>query len=173
MYWFIGEGVENSIDIMAEATAVHTIQFTYLRVATVVVMYSLMGMVAEVTANFGPFCSKDFSSDVSSFFITHCTNSTSIMNPFTYKNHGRFTLRCIGKDLLPVSVRLKSTSNNGSRRAREKICKTEKQLLQDRIKCINGILHENAIKLDRSRSRLLSIVTITMDKCADFIKKVR
>ena len=30
-------------------------------------MYSLMGMVAGVTANFGPFCSKDFSSGVSSF----------------------------------------------------------------------------------------------------------
>ena len=30
-------------------------------------MYSLMGMVAGVNANFGPFCSKDFSSGVSSF----------------------------------------------------------------------------------------------------------
>ena len=33
-----------------------------------------MGMVAGVTANFGPFCSKDFSSGVSSFLerlITH------------------------------------------------------------------------------------------------------
>ena len=37
-------------------------------------MYSLMGMIAGVTAKFGPFCSKDFSSDVSSFLerlITH------------------------------------------------------------------------------------------------------
>ena len=37
-------------------------------------MYSLMGMVAEVTANFGPFCSKDFSSCASSFLerlVTH------------------------------------------------------------------------------------------------------
>ena len=37
-------------------------------------MYSLMGMVAGVTANFGPFCSKDFSSGVSLFLerlITH------------------------------------------------------------------------------------------------------
>ena len=30
-------------------------------------MYSLMGMVAGVTAHFGPFCSKDLSSGVSSF----------------------------------------------------------------------------------------------------------
>ena len=45
------------------------------RAATVIVkMYSLMGMVAGVTANVGPFCSKDFSSGVSSFLerlITH------------------------------------------------------------------------------------------------------
>ena len=37
-------------------------------------MYSLMGMVAGVTENFGPFCSKDFSSGVSYFLerlITH------------------------------------------------------------------------------------------------------
>ena len=30
-------------------------------------MHSLMGMVAGVTPNFGPFCGKDFSSGVSSF----------------------------------------------------------------------------------------------------------
>ena len=30
-------------------------------------MYSLMGIVAGITANFGNFCSKDFSSGVSSF----------------------------------------------------------------------------------------------------------
>ena len=45
------------------------------RAATVVVeIYSLMGMAAGVTATFGPFCSKDFSSGVSSFLerlITH------------------------------------------------------------------------------------------------------
>ena len=45
------------------------------RAATVVVeMYCLMGMVAGVTVNFGPFCSKDISSGASSFLerlITH------------------------------------------------------------------------------------------------------
>ena len=30
-------------------------------------MHSLMGVVARVTENFGPFCSKDLSSGVSSF----------------------------------------------------------------------------------------------------------
>ena len=60
MYWFIGVGVRNSIDIMVEATAEGA-------TTVVVEMYSLIGMVAGVTANFGPFCSKGFSSGVSSF----------------------------------------------------------------------------------------------------------
>ena len=37
-------------------------------------MHSLIGIVAGLTANFGPFCGKDFSSGVSSFLerlITH------------------------------------------------------------------------------------------------------
>ena len=47
-------------------------------------------------------------------------------------------------------------------------------MLQDRVKGINGILWENAIKLDRCSSRLSSLVTTTtMEKCTDFINKVR
>ena len=30
MYWFIGKGVKNPINIMVEAAAVHTIEFTCL-----------------------------------------------------------------------------------------------------------------------------------------------
>ena len=89
-----------------------------------------------------------------------------------YKSHQRFTLRCISKDLIPVSVKLKSTSNSRNRRAKEIIHRAEKQLLQDRIKSIK--FHENAVKLDRCRSRLLSLVTTTtMGKCTDFINRVR
>ena len=31
MYWFIGEGVKNSVDIMVEATAVNTLGFPCLK----------------------------------------------------------------------------------------------------------------------------------------------
>ena len=89
-----------------------------------------------------------------------------------YKNHSRFTLRYISKDLIPFSVRLKSTGR--SRSAREIIQRAEKQLLQDRIKYISGILHDTEVKVDSFRSRQLSIVTTTtMDRCIDFINKVR
>ena len=60
---------------MVEATAVHIIEFTCVESChSSSEMYFLMGMVAGVTENFGPFCSKDFSSGVSSFLeriITH------------------------------------------------------------------------------------------------------
>ena len=92
-----------------------------------------------------------------------------------YKNHRRFILSCISKELIPVSGRLKSTSNSRSSKAKEIIHRAEKQLLQDRIRCINGILCDNGVRLVRCRSRLLPIVmtTTTMDRCTEFINKVR
>ena len=50
------------------------------RAATAVMeMYSLMGMVAGVPANFGPFCSKDFSSGVSSFLERLITQLSGVL----------------------------------------------------------------------------------------------
>ena len=43
-----------------------------------------------------------------------------------YKNHRRFTLRCISKGIILVSVRLKSTSINSSTKTREIIYRAEK-----------------------------------------------
>ena len=89
-------------------------------------------------------------------------------------SHRRSTLRCISKYLIPVSVRLKSTSSSRSRSAKEIIHRAEKQLLWDRVKCINGILCNTGVKVDRCRSRMLSMVTTTtMDRCTEFINKAR
>ena len=49
----------------------------------------------------------------------------------------------------------------------------EKDLLQARVKSINGILGGNAIQIELSRSKLASLVSATiMDKCQQFIDKV-
>ena len=88
-----------------------------------------------------------------------------------YRNHKKFTLRYLSKDLTPVSVRLKSTIN--TRITKQIMHRAERQLLQDRVTGINGIFWDNAMKLHRSRPRLSSIVTTTMEKFTDFIKKVR
>ena len=60
-----------------------------------------------------------------------------------YKNHRIFTLRCLHKDLIPVSIKLKSTLK--TEKARKIISKAEKDLLQARVKAVNSIL-DNAAK---------------------------
>ena len=64
MYWFIGVGTMNSIDIMVEPVIPRS--SPALRAVTVVVeVYSMIGSVVGAAASFGPFCSKDFSSGAS------------------------------------------------------------------------------------------------------------
>ena len=77
-----------------------------------------------------------------------------------YKNHCRFTLRCISKVIIAVSVRLKTTVK--LEKARRIIRKVERDLLQARIKSINSHLEHNNKQLDTSRSQLASLLTATI-----------
>ena len=52
-----------------------------------------------------------------------------------FKNHRRFSLRCLDKGLVPVSLKLKNLVR--TQRGRIIIQKAEKQLLNERIKSIN------------------------------------
>ena len=63
-----------------------------------------------------------------------------------YKNHRIFTLRCIHNDLVPSSIKLKSTIK--STRANQILRKAEKDLLQARVKSINYILDQTSKLLD-------------------------
>ena len=54
------------------------------------------------------------------------------------KNHRRFTLRCISQKITPVSLRLKR--NIQTDRGRKIIEKTEKQLLEERVRQINNTI---------------------------------
>ena len=60
------------------------------------------------------------------------------MKTCNYKNHRRFSLRCLGNGIIPVSIRLKNnvrtqTSDNIIQRA-------ERSLLNERIRKVNIIL---------------------------------
>ena len=55
-----------------------------------------------------------------------------------YKNHRIFTLRCIHKGLVPVSIKLKTTLKTDT--DKKIIRNAEKNLLQARVKAINSIL---------------------------------
>ena len=74
-----------------------------------------------------------------------------------YKNHRIFTLRCLHKELISVSIKLKSTLK--TEKARKVIRKAEKDLLQARIKAINSILDNIAKQTEECRSQLASIIS--------------
>ena len=88
-----------------------------------------------------------------------------------YKNHRIFTLRCIHNDLVPSSIKLKSTLK--STRANKILRKAEKDLLQARVKSINCILDQTSKQLEECRSKLATIVsTQKLRECQDFVDKV-
>ena len=88
-----------------------------------------------------------------------------------YKNHRIFSLRCIHKELIPVSIKLKSTLD--TLKTRQIIRKAEKDLLQARIKAINNILEQVDRETQECRAKLASIILQErLQQCQDFINKV-
>ena len=75
MYWFISVGVKNSTEIIVEATAANTIEYTCLEschTSSGDIFFDRDGCWSN--CKFRPFCSKDFSSGLGSFLerlITH------------------------------------------------------------------------------------------------------
>ena len=76
---------------------------------------------------------------------------------------------------MPLSVKLRSSCSKINQGARKIIEKAEKQLLQDRVRCINKTIEASTNTTNNSRTRLASIVTNTtdLDRCNRFIDKVR
>ena len=88
-----------------------------------------------------------------------------------YKNDRIFSLRCIHKELIPVSIKLKSTLDTP--KARQIIRKAEKDLLQARIKAINNILVQVERETQDCRAKLASIISQErLEQCQHFINKV-
>ena len=88
-----------------------------------------------------------------------------------YKNYRIFTLRCLHKDLVPISIKLKSTLK--TERAKKIVRKVEKDLIQARIKAISSILDNVAKQTVLCRSSLASIISAQrLRECQGFIDKV-
>ena len=91
---------------------------------------------------------------------------------FNYKNHRIFTLICLLIELVPVSIKLKSTLK--SERAKKILISAEKQLLQTRLKSINSLLDNNAKQLELNKSKIASILPAPCyQQCQEFIEKVK
>ena len=94
-----------------------------------------------------------------------------ILRASKYKNHRIFTLRCLQNDLIPVSIKLKSSLKVA--RANKILRKAQKELLQTRIKSINYILDNTSKQLEECRSQLAAIIsTQRLKECQDFVDKV-
>ena len=88
-----------------------------------------------------------------------------------YKNHRIFSLRCLHKEIIPVSIKLKLTITTS--KAKQIIRKAEKDLLQARVKAINNILDQVTKQTEECRAKLASIISAErLRKCQGFINKV-
>ena len=88
-----------------------------------------------------------------------------------YRNHRIFSLRCIHNELVPVSIKLKSTLDTP--KARQIIRKAEKDLLQAQVKAINNILDQVDREIQECKAKLASIISVErLEECQGFINKV-
>ena len=90
-----------------------------------------------------------------------------------YRNHLRFTIKCLNSEIIPVSVRLKT--NVQMSRGLQIIRKAEKQLLNEQIRSINNILELLMSKRDicseKLKERLLKKDDpSTLEECNTLVK---
>ena len=94
-----------------------------------------------------------------------------------FQNHRRFSLKCLSYDVIPVSIRLKT--NVRTDKGLEIIKKTERKLLNERIRSINNTIElymyerdslvlQLEEKLDNNNTNNQEII----EDCHNFIKRV-
>ena len=94
------------------------------------------------------------------------------MKMCNYENHRRFSLRCLGNDIIPVSIRLKNHVR--TQRSDNIIHKAERSLLDKRISEVNMTL--NRLKHDTYmyQTKLSAIISEDlMKQSIEFIKEHR
>ena len=85
-----------------------------------------------------------------------------------FQNHRIFSLRCLKEDLIPVSVKLKS--NLTTPKARQIIRKTERVLLNERIRNINNTIAMATTERDTCINTLFEVFPKEiMEECKMFI----
>ena len=60
------------------------------------------------------------------------------MKMVDFQNHRRFTLRCLSKDLIPVSIKLKTTMK--TTKGLYIVRKGERMVMNERIRSINNMI---------------------------------
>ena len=85
-----------------------------------------------------------------------------------FKNHRRFSLRCLSEDVIPVSIRLRS--NMRTPKGQYIIRRAEKALLNERIQSINNSIYMFNYQLDARKTDMEKIINKEdLKECQNFI----
>ena len=86
-----------------------------------------------------------------------------------YQNHRRFSLRCLGNGIIPVSIRLKN--NVRTQRSNCIIQKAERSLLNERIREVNCILDRLEHDTYMYKTKMSALISKDhMAQCIKFIE---
>ena len=89
-----------------------------------------------------------------------------------FKNHRRFTLRCLSKGLIPVSIKLKTKVQTPT--GYQILRKAERMLMNERVRNINNTITMLNCQADTRINQLESILNQdVMEKCHEFINNTR
>ena len=88
-----------------------------------------------------------------------------------YRNHKRFSIKCLKKEIIPVSIKLKT--NIYTKKASDIIRRAEKQLLNECIRTVNNMIEMNMYKRDSYLHQLEGVLDKeTIEECKTFINRV-
>ena len=89
-----------------------------------------------------------------------------------FKNHRRFTLRCLSQKITPVSLRLKR--NIKTERGIKIIQRVEKQLMDERVRQTNNTIDICSNLINTCMNELkVKIRQELFEKCQEFIDRIR
>ena len=85
-----------------------------------------------------------------------------------FQNHRRFTLRCLSQDLIPVSIKLKTTVK--TLKGIYIVIKAERMLMNERVRLINSMITMFRWQIDTCINSLGSCIGVkAMEECHGFI----
>ena len=89
-----------------------------------------------------------------------------------FKNHRRFTLRCLSKGLVPVSIKLKSTVKTP--KDIYIVRKAERMLVNERIRSVNDMMTMLNCQIYTCKNNLKGMINKeVMEECHEFINHRR
>ena len=89
-----------------------------------------------------------------------------------FQNHRRFTIKCLKNNIIPVSIKLKTSIF--TKKANEIIRRAERQLLNECVRTINNMIEINMFKREAYLHQLEEVLDqVTMQECKTLMERVK